>query len=142
MATNQNDTARSGKTETLTEVLERIQRMRVRRAGMELACPLIFEDWDWLIVLQCLQDHNLFKSNPQRPPLGAFVAWVHQNDIPLYSTNCTMRSMSLANNHINGVRYPWADVQWAPHIVARWRVLYYHLNAMLHTVSICGTNAE
>ena len=142
METKQTDTARSGKTETLTEVLERIQRMRVKRAILNNACPLIIEDWDWLVVLQCLQDHNLFKSNPKRMPFLSFEVWMHENNIPMHHTKCTMRSMSRANNHIGGARYPWAGVQWEPHILARWRGLYRQLDKMLHTLSTCGINAE
>ena len=141
MATNQNETARSGREarhpeshsepETLAEVLERIQRMRVKRAGWEHTFPLIYEDWDWLVVLQCLQDHNLFKSNPKRPPLLSFEVWMHEQNIPQYVAQCTVRSMSRANNHINGARYPWTEVQWEPQIVARWRGLYRQLARML-----------
>lgn len=136
MATNQNETARSGKTETLTEVLERIQRMRVKRAILNNACPLIIEDWDWLVVLQCLQDHNLFKSNPKRPPLLSFELWMREHNIPQYATKCTMRSMSRANNHIAGARYPWTDVTWEPHILQRWRKLYCTLSKMLYEMDV------
>ena len=43
---------------------------------------LMVEDWDWLVVLQCLQDHNLFKSHPQRPPLSDFETWLNDSHIP------------------------------------------------------------
>ena len=122
-----NDTARSGKTETLTEVLERIQRMWVRDQFI-----LMGEDWDWLVVLQCLQDHHLFKSNLQRPPLSAFVKWMHALDVKEELAHCSMRKMSYANNMINGARYPWTGVKWEPYVLQRWRVLYDTLNRLLY----------
>jgi len=125
MTTNQNETARSGKTETLTEVLERIQRMHTEWY------TLISEDWDWLVVLQCMQDHGLFKSNPKRPPLGAFVLWLRENKVPQYLAKCSMREMSLANTGIRNARYPWANVMWEPAMLRRWRLLYRHLDKML-----------
>ena len=149
MATTTNDSARSGKTETLNEVLirlgylqseqatqddvlvavlTRIQHMRVPKFNHNF---LMAEHWDWLVVLQCLQDHHMFKSNPKRPPLAAFEKWLRQHRIPQELAHCTMREMSFANAQICGERYPWTDVPWEPHVLVRWRILYRTLNAML-----------
>ena len=128
-----NETARSGKTETLTEVLTRIQRMHTEWY------TLVTEDWDWLVVLQCMQDHNLFKSNPQRPPLSAFVRWMRTQNVPQVLAHCSMRKMSYANNMINGMRYPWAGVTWEPYVLKRWRVLYRTLSKMLYEMNVHTT---
>lgn len=128
-----NNTARSGKTETLTEVLTRIQRMHTEWY------TLVTEDWDWLVVLQCMQDQNLFKSNPQRPPLSAFVRWMHTQNVPQTLAHCSMRKMSYANNMINGARYPWTDVTWEPYVLKRWRVLYRTLSKMLYEMNVHTT---
>lgn len=112
--------------ETLKQVLARIQRMRVPERTI-----LMCEHWDWLVVLQCMQEHGLFKNNPKRPPLSAFAEWVQQQNIPQLLTQCSMREMSLANTGIRGERYPWADVMWEPCVLERWRVLYRTLDKML-----------
>lgn len=127
MTTKQNETARSGKTETLEQVLERIQRMYIPNYTV-----LMGEDWDWLVVLQCMQDHGLFKTNPQRPPLSAFVRWMHAHGVKEELAHCSMRKMSYANNMINGARYPWTDVTWEPYVLQRWRILYDKLSHLLY----------
>ena len=127
MTTNQIDSARSAKTESLTEVLEHIQRMWVRDRFI-----LMGEDWDWLVVLQCLQDHHLFKTNPQRPPLSEFERWLHAHGVKEELAHCAMRKMSYANNMIGGARYPWTDVTWEPYVLVRWRVLYQTLSRLLY----------
>ena len=119
------DTAQSGKTESLEQLLERVQRIYIPDYDF-----LICEDWDWLVVLQWMQDHGLYKSNPQRPPLGAFVRWVHEHHIPLYLTRCSMREMSKANTGIRNARYPWTGVAWEPYVLTRWRLLYRQLEKM------------
>ena len=142
------DTARSGKTETLNEVLVRLGYLdsekkpytqeqilvailsRIQRMHVGLY-TLMSEHWDWLVVMQCMQDHGLYKSNPKRPPLSAFAAWVKQQNIPQLLAHCSMREMSLANTGIRGARYPWADVTWEPYVLERWRVLYRTLSKML-----------
>ena len=134
MATkNQNNTATSGNLETLDQVLERIQRMYIPERFI-----LVWEDWDWIVVLQCMQDHGLFKSNPKRPPLGAFIHWLEKHNIPQYRTHASVYEMSLANRSIRNARYPWADVVWEPHVLRRWRILYRHLSKMLLEIS-CDT---
>ena len=135
MAKQIDSAQRSGKTETLTEVLERIQHMRVKRACLALPCPLMIEDWDWLVVLQCLQDHNLFKSNPQRPPFKEFVAWLTENNVPQVQARMDVRSMSYAHTKIKGTRYPWTDVTWQKPILKRWRMLYKQLSIRLESLS-------
>ena len=129
MQNQTNFSATRGDKPTLPQVLERIQRMYVPERYF-----LVWEDWDWLVVLQCLQDHGLFKSNPKRPPLGAFVVWLHGQDVVEKRTHCSMREMSLANIGIRGARYPWADVHWESHVVARWRVLYRTLSRLLEEI--------
>jgi len=128
--TTTNDTARSGKTESLEEVLTRMQRMWVRDRFY-----LMCEDWDWLVVLQCMQDHRLFKSNPQRPPFAAFSKWLTEHNIPQHLAHCSVRTMSYANNMIDGARYPWTGVEWQPHVLKRWKILYRHLSCRLEKAS-------
>ena len=135
MTTNQIETARSGKTETLEQVLERIQRMWVPNR-MILVC----EDWDWLVVLQCLQDHQLFKTNPQRPPLSEFERWIHTHAVKEELAHCAMRKMSYANNMIGGARYPWTGVTWEPYVLERWRILYQTLSRMLYEMEAHTTS--
>ena len=126
MAKNQIISAQSGKTETLDQVLERIQRMYIPER-----LYLVWEDWDWLVVLQCMQDHGQFKANQQRPPLAAFERWLRENNVPQYRARCSVRNLTYVNKKIMGARYPWTDVTWEPHILKRWRVLYRALDKML-----------
>ena len=127
MKTNFDATARSGQTESITQVLTRIQGMYVQERYF-----LMIEHWDWLVVLQCMQDHNLFRSNPQRPPLKEFVTFLEANHVPQYMAHCSVRTMSYANNSIGGARYPWTDVQWNRNVLERWKNLYETLDSMLH----------
>ena len=149
---NQNDSAqRSGKTETLDEVLIRLgylkpeqtasqdERLaailtRIQRMNTEWY-TLMSEHSDWLVVLQCLQDHHLFKSNPKRPPLTEFIAWLNTNHVPQLLAQASVRSMSHANNRINGARYPWTDVTWNRHVIRRWRILYETLQSFLQDIT-------
>ena len=133
MKENLIDTARSGKVGSLGEVLTRIQRMYRPNSSF-----LICEDWDWLVVLQCMQDHHLFKSNPKRPPLGAFVQWLNQQGIRQRLAKASVYEMSLASRNLRGARYPWADVMWEPYVLERWRILYRQLDRML-TEKSCDT---
>lgn len=125
------DSARSGKTESLAEVLERIQHMRATQSKN----VLMAEDWDWLVVLQCLQENHLFKFNPRRPPLHAFVQWLQENNIPQPIARYQVRSMSYANTAIGNTRYPWTDVPWNRHVLERWQILYRTLHSMLQNVT-------
>ena len=125
--TNTNSSATRGQMQQIPNVLNRLQQCTWGRYHTYL----VWEDWDWLVILQCLQDHNLFRSNPQRPPLSAFAAWVKQQNIPQLLAHCTMREMSLANTGIRNARYPWADVAWEPYVLHRWRILYRALDKLL-----------
>ena len=92
---------------------------------------LMVEDWDWLVVLQCLQDHNQFKSHPQRPPLSDFETWLNDNHIPQLLAHCSVYQMSKASRKLCGDRYPWSNTKWNPRTLVRWRVLYRHLERLL-----------
>ena len=146
--TNSDFTARSGKTQTLNDVLIRLGYLkpetpatqeqvlvailtRIQRMHTEWY-TLMTEHWDWLVVLQCMQDHGLFKSNPKRPPLAAFEQWLHEHDVPQLLAKCSVYEMSLASRALRGARYPWANATWEPYVLARWRVLYRTLDSMLH----------
>ena len=126
---NFNDAARSGKTETLEQVLTCIQRMQTEWY------ILMREHWDWLVVLQCMQDHNLFTSHPQRMPLTEFEAWLRTHNVPQLLAHCSKRTMSYANDAIHGARYPWNDVDWNYAVLERWRFLYRTLDSMLQNVT-------
>ncbi len=121
--------ATGGKTETLRSALERIQRKYVENRNFLMA-----EDWDWIVVLQCMQDHRLFKANPKRPPLAAFERWLRENKVPQYLSHCSVRNLTYVNNKIAGARYPWTDVRWEPAVLWRWRVLYRTLDKMLREI--------
>ena len=125
MKQDQIATARSGKTESLTDVLARIQGMHTEYY------TLMSEHWDWLVVLQCMQDHGLFKSNKKRPPFAAFEQWLSQQHVPQHIAHCSVRNLTYANKMIAGARYPWTNVAWEPHVLKRWRVTYAALAKML-----------
>lgn len=122
--TTQIKTAASGKIETVIDVLTRIQHMRTK------SYILVWEDRDWLVVLHCMQDHHLFKENPKRPPFTAFEQWLEQNKVPQLLAHCSERNLRYVNKKIRGVRYPWKDIAWEPHVLKRWRVLYRTLDKM------------
>ncbi len=125
MTATSNQSATSGNPETLDHVLERIQRMYIPERFI-----LVWENWDWLVVLQCMQDHHLFKANPKRPPFTAFEQWLEQNKVPQLLAYCSERNLRYVNKKIRGARYPWKDVTWEPHVLKRWRVLYRTLDKM------------
>lgn len=143
------NSARSGKTETLTEVLIRSGYLpqesrqptqeqilaavltRIQRMYVPDHYFLMTEHWDWIVVLQCMQDNNLFKTNPKRPPLHEFVAWLDAHHVPQMLAHYTVRTMSYANKAIDGARYPWTDVEWNRNVIERWKKLYETLNDML-----------
>ena len=136
MVTKQFETAQSGREarhperhsdqKALEPMLERIQRVFIPESDF-----LMCESWDWLVVLQWMQDKGLFKRNPKRPPLGAFVQWLEEHQIPQYVTKCSIRELSYAHIGIHGARYPWTDVTWEPYVIERWRMLYRRLDKML-----------
>ena len=77
--------------EALREVLHKVQWMR-KIVKTDIKVFLVTEDWDWLVIMQCLQDHGLFKLNPKRPPLKAFEEWVRENKVPQLLTICDAES--------------------------------------------------
>ena len=150
MATK-NDSARSGKTQTLDEVLQQLGYFRLEdekpknvKEALELVQLLLstrsqrvlmIEHWDWLVVLQCLQDHHLFTIHPQQPPLTEFVNWLHTNHVQQRMAQASVRTMSYANNQIRGARYPWDEVKWNRHVIERWKELYKTLDSILYDVT-------
>lgn len=92
---------------------------------------LVTEDWDWFVVLQCLQDHHLFKSNPKRPPIKAFVQWLNDNGVPQLRTHFNPYQLSLASRQLRDDRFPWSNTACNTSILRRWRVLYNQLSNML-----------
>ena len=160
MESNAEQTARSGKTETLNEVLIRLGHLqpetpatqeqvlvailtRIQRMLTEWY-TLMTEHWDWLVVLQCMQDHGFFKSNPARPPFAAFDQWLRHHNVPQLLAHCSVRNLTYVNNKIAGARYPWTNVQWEPYVLKRWRVTYDTLAKMLKQLqdtNPCSENA-
>lgn len=92
---------------------------------------LMGEDWDWYVVLECLQDNGLFVQNAQRMPLNAFVNWLTAHHVPQYLCKASAFKMSMACRALRGVRYPWSDIYWYPAVLRRWRILYDELNKAL-----------
>ena len=115
--------------EKVFSTLERIQRW-YQKDGLFF----VTEDRDWLVILQWLQDHELFKTNSERPPFAEFAKWVSDN-VPLYLTDCSRPAMSVAYKALNGARYPWKNTQMNPSILVRWRVMYRILDKLWEDVS-------
>ena len=131
MATKENDTARSGKMESLDQVLERIQRRTYLPKDTRMKPNLMMqEDWDWLVVLQCMQDHQLFKNPPKRPPLKAFEQWVNERELATHWCKCSADEMTIACRNIKGARYPWNEVMWELATLRRWRILYEAMSSL------------
>ena len=151
MATT-NETARGGKTQTLTELLEQmgfspsklqsatqdqklvalltsVQRISVNLYGF------MDESWDWLVALQWMQDHGMFKNNPKRPSFAAFKNWLHENNVPQRKEKCSLRSLTHVNQKIAGARFPWKGVMWEPNVLPRWRVMYRLMDRIWLTLS-------
>ena len=151
--TTTNDTARSGKTQTLDEVLVQLGYSEpeaqtatqdqhlvmllecVQRITMPDCYGFMYESWDWLVALQWMQDKGMFKTNPQRPPFAAFSQWLHKQDVPQLHTQCTTHSLRHANKMIAGARYPWTDVHWEPNVIRRWHAMYRLMNSIWKTLS-------
>ena len=110
----------------LTRVLTRIQICYIPDSTF-----LVTEDWDWFVVLQCLQDHHLFKSNPKRPPIKAFVQWLNDNGVPQLRTHFNPYQLSLASRQLRDERFPWSNTACCTSTLRRWRVLYNQLSKML-----------
>lgn len=125
---NKNMTTKE-KDEALRSVLRRVQRMWIEKKGLTIF--LVSDDADWLVIMQCLQDHGLFASGKKRPPLKAFVKWVQENQIAQLLTICDDYYLSMASRKLHGARYPWDNVEWNPHVLVRWRKLYKILDQKL-----------
>lgn len=109
-------------TERIILVIERVQRM-YKKDGLFY----VTEDRDWLVVMQWMQDHGLFQSNPERPPMAKFAHWVDEH-VTCYLTSCNRPAMSIAFQALEGARYPWKGTQMSENILVRWRKLYLLLN--------------
>lgn len=146
MANNNEQTARSGKTQTLDEVLTRLGYLQPETQPatqeqllvMLLDCTqritsrdcygFMYESWDWIVALQWMQDKGMFRTNPKRPPFAAFKLWLHKHNVPQRHEQCSTRSLTHVNKMIAGARYPWREVKWEPNIVKRWREMYRLMN--------------
>ena len=114
--------------EQLCEVLERVQRMR-KIVKTDIKVFLVTEDWDWLVIMQCMQDHGLFKVNPERMPYTDFETWMSR--MPQYLSECSAIKLARAGRTLHYARYPWKGVEWNPHVLVRWRALYQILSRLL-----------
>ena len=114
--------------EQMLQVLTRIQRFYVKDELGRMW--LVWEAWDWLAIMQWLQDNGLFTNNPKRPPLKAFVTWLKANSVPCIQAHYNAYEMSLAHRRIDGARYPWDKVKVEPGMIRRWRILYNQLSRL------------
>lgn len=121
----------------LTCVLTRIQLCYIPDSIF-----LVTEDWDWFVVLQCLQDHHFFKSNPKRPPIKAFVQWLNDNGVPQLRTHFDPYQLSIVSRRLHDERFPWNDADWNPSILRRWRVLYVQLSKILSHLPPAGQSTQ
>lgn len=120
--------------EQLLAVLTRMQNRSIditQWLGFPGQTLLVCEDWDWLAVMQWMQDNGFVKQNPVRPPLKAFEDWLHENDVPQRKAHYSAYEMSLAHRRINGARYPWNEVKHDLGMIRRWRILYKDLTRLL-----------
>ena len=96
---------------------------------------LVSEDRDLLPIMQCLQDHGVFKVNPERPPFAEFAQWLETNHVPLFLIECDEMKMSRAHRKLAGARYPWKNTHMHENILMRWRVMYQMLAKMLEEMA-------
>ncbi len=122
--------------DALRSVLGSIQRMRKVKNGLTIF--LVSDDSDWLVIMQCLQDHGLFKYPKKRPPLTAFEKWVRETNMPQTLTICNAYDMSMASRELRGVRYPWNGVAFEQEMLPRWRALYQILDKRLSEIEQSG----
>lgn len=120
--------------DALRSVLGSTQRVRKIKNGLTIF--LVSDDSDWLVIMQCLQDHGLFKYPKKRPPLAAFEKWVRETGMPQTLTICNVYDMSMASRELHGARYPWKDVTCHPEMLRRWRALYQILEKRLSETGI------
>lgn len=114
--------------EQLREVLHRLQWMR-KIVKDDIKVFLVTEDWDWLVIMECLQDHGMFKVTPERMPYADFEAWMQQ--MPQYLSECSAIKLARAGRTLHYARYPWKGVDWNPHVLVRWRALYRIMSRLL-----------
>ncbi len=119
--------------EQVLQVLTRIQRFYINHELGHLW--LVWENWDWLAIMQWLQDNGILKNNPKRPPLKAFEEWLNENNVPHVRCNYTAYELSLAHRRIDGARHPWDEVQVDLGMISRWRVLYRYLTKLMQEES-------
>ncbi|MBE6324243.1 MAG: hypothetical protein E7074_04585 [Bacteroidales bacterium] len=116
-----------------------LYRLRRAHKGAELFDgPLMFEEWDWLVVLQCMQDHGLFLPTNGRQPYARFAAWLIEIQMPENLMPCCAKTLSRTDINLKGARYPWREVTWNPHVLVRWRALYRILDKMLSGLEDSG----
>ena len=123
------------RTEQLLAVLTRMQNRSIditQWLGFPGQTLLVCEDWDWLAVLQWLQDNGFVKQNPVRPPLKPFEDWLRENNVPQRNAHYSAYEMSLAHRRIFGARYPWNEVQHDLGMIRRWRILYNDLTRLFN----------
>ena len=118
--------------EQLRDVLHHLQRMR-KIVKEDIKVFLVTEDWDWLVIMECLQDHGMFKVNPERMPYAEFETWMQQ--MPQYLSECSAIKLARAGRTLHYARYPWNDVDWNPHVLVRWRALYRILSRQLEELN-------
>ena len=131
--TTRSEKMKESKDEQVREVLIRVQRMR-KVVQQDMKVFLVSEDWDWLVIMQCMQDHGLVAQNTVRPPFSAFETWM--DCMPQYLSACNARKMGYAYNMLSGARYPWKEVDWYPYVLRRWRSLYRILDKMLTEMEV------
>ena len=102
--------------------------------GFDALIWLFSESWDWIVVLQWLQNHGLFKENPHRPPFQAFEDWLQKNHVESRAPY-DAHEMSLAHRRILGARYPWENMMVEPGLLNRWVSLYNELSKLMLEIS-------
>ena len=119
--------------EQVIEVLTRVQRIRMYDKGKDKSINwfLVSEDRDWVIIMQWMQDNDVFWSRPERPPFKEFADWMESIQVPQLLTECNAVTLSRAYCKLGGERYPWKSASVQKHILFRWRVLYQMLDKML-----------
>ena len=130
-------------TEEVIKVLTRVQKMYrtvVDENGEKGYYGLLFwEERDWLVVLQWMQTHGLFKTNKIRPPFAEFVQWIETNHVPQIIAICEVAAMSVAFRTIGGAHYPWNNAQMGENILDRWRELYETMDTLWEKCGVSFT---
>ena len=116
-------------------------RLRMAHKGAELFDgPLFFEPWDWIVVMQCMQDHGYFMPTKERQPYRSFVEWLKQIPLPGNMQKCSAKTLSRIHIELNGARYPWNEVKWKAHVHVheRWCAMYKIFDKMLCELEMSG----